>query len=87
MCPRNGQYEIYVSVKRAAIRPAMICGGECWAIRKCEQNQMNTTEIKMLRWIQLKTRTYHIISVIIRGNAHIFSPTDLYASTLRSVPA
>ena len=49
----------------------MTYGGECWAIRKCEQNQMNTTEMNMLRWIQGKTRKYHIRNVTIREKVHI----------------
>ena len=36
---------------RTAITPAV---GESWATRKCEQNQSNTTEMKMLGWIQGK---------------------------------
>ena len=58
-------------IYRTAIRPAMTYGGECWAIRKCEQNQMNTTEIKMLRWIQGKTRNDHIRNVTTREKVHI----------------
>ena len=45
--------------------------GECWAIRKCQRNQMNTTEMKRLRWLQGKTRQEHIRNVIIREKAHI----------------
>ena len=39
--------------------------------KKCEQNQMNTTEMKMLRWIQGNTRKDHIRNVTIREKAHI----------------
>ena len=49
----------------------MTYGGECWLIRKCEQNQMNTTEMKILRWVQGKTRKDHIRNVTIREKAHI----------------
>ena len=57
-------------IYKTAIRPAVTCGGECWAIRKCEQNQTNTTEMKVLRWIPGKTRNDHIRNVTIRGKAH-----------------
>ena len=51
-------------------------GGGCWAIRKCEQTQMNATEMKMLRWIQgNKTGKDHIRNFIIREKAHI-KPTN-----------
>ena len=30
-------------IHKTANRPAMTYRGECWAIRKCEQNQINTT--------------------------------------------
>ena len=56
-------------IYKTAIRPAMTYCEECWAIRKCEQNQMNTTEMKMLKWIQGKTRKYHIRHVTIREKA------------------
>ena len=36
-------------IYKIAIRHAMTCGRECWAISKSEQNQMNRTEMKMLR--------------------------------------
>ena len=42
-----------------------------WAIRKCEQNQMKTTEMKLLRRTQGKSRKYNIRNATIREKAHI----------------
>ena len=47
--------------------------GDVGAIRKCEQNQMNTREMKMLRWLQGKTIKDHIRSGVIWKKAHIKS--------------
>ena len=58
-------------IYKTATRLARTYGGECWAIRNREQNQMNTTEMKMLRWIQGKTRKDHIRNVTTREKAHI----------------
>ena len=42
---------------------------ECLALRKCEQNQMNTIEMKMLKWIQGKQE--HITSdMLTSGKRH-----------------
>ena len=38
------------------IRPTLIYGSECWALYKAEQQRMHTTQMKLLRWIQGKTR-------------------------------
>ena len=58
-------------IYKTAIRPTMTYGGECWAIRICEQNKMNTTGMKMLRFIQGKPRKYHIRNVTIREKVHM----------------
>ena len=68
---RKSEKVLKNKIYKTAIRPAMAHGGECWAIRKCEQNKMNTTEMKMLRWIQGNTRNDHIRNVTIREKAHI----------------
>ena len=41
---------------KTVIRPTLIYGSECWALHRAEQQRMRTTEMKMLRWIQGKTR-------------------------------
>ena len=71
ICDKKVPEVLKNKIYKTAIRPAMTYGGECWAIRKCEHNQMNTTEMKMLRWIQGKTRKEHIRNVTIREKAHI----------------
>ena len=40
---------------KTVVRPAMVCGSECWALRKQEEQRLHTTELKMLRWSQGKT--------------------------------
>ena len=38
------------------VRPAMVYGSECWALRKQEEQRLHITKMKMLRWSQGKTR-------------------------------
>ena len=40
---------------KTVVRPAMVYGSECWALRKQEGQRLHTTEMKMLRWSQGKT--------------------------------
>ena len=41
-------------------RQAMVYGSECWALCKQEEQRLHTTEMKMLRWGQGKTRNDRI---------------------------
>ena len=53
---------------KTVVRPAMVYGSECWALRKQEEQRLHTTEMKMLRWSQGKTRNDRIKNDTIRGN-------------------
>ena len=47
---------VFVSV----LRPVLLCGAECWTMRKKEANLMRRTEMRMLKWIlgiSLKDKT------------------------------
>ena len=46
-------------------------GSECWALRKQEEQRLHTTEMKMLRWSQGKTRKDGIKNETIRGIARV----------------
>ena len=56
---------------KTVVRPAMVYGSECWALRKQEEQRLHTTEMKMLRWSQGKTRNDRIKNETIRGNAKV----------------
>ena len=56
---------------KTVVRPAMVYGSECWALRKQEVQLLHTTKMKMLRWSQGKTRTDRIKNETIRGNAKV----------------
>ena len=45
---------------KTVVRPAMVYGSECWALRKQDEQRLHTTEMKMLRWSQGKTRNDRI---------------------------
>ena len=50
-------------VYKTAIKPAMVYGTECWAVRKQEERKLHTTEMRMLRWARGKTRLDHVRNV------------------------
>ena len=56
---------------KTVVRPAMVYGSECWALRKQEEQRLHTTEMKMLRWSQGRTRKDRIKNETIRGIARV----------------
>ena len=56
---------------KTVVRPAMVYGSECWALGKQEEQRLHTTEMKMLRWSQGKTRIDRIKNEAIRGIARM----------------
>ena len=42
------------------MKPAMVYGAECWAVRKKEEMKLHTTETRMLRWARGKTRLDYV---------------------------
>ena len=49
VCDKNVPEVLTNKIYDAAIRPAITFDGEWWAILKYEQNQLDTTEMKMFR--------------------------------------
>ena len=56
--------------KTIFIRPAI---PECWAVKKKDENQLNSAEMRMLRWAIGKIRLDHIRNEDIRKEAHVKS--------------
>ena len=49
----------------------MTCGSECCAVKKKDENKLNSVEMRMLRWARGKTRLDHIRNEDIRKEAHV----------------
>ena len=72
MCDRNIPTKWKDKVYKTAIKPAMVYGAECWAIRKKEERKLHTTEMRMLRWARGKTRLDHVRNVDIWKEARMY---------------
>ena len=57
---------------KTAIKPAMVYGAACWAVRKKEERKLHTTEMRMLRWARGKTRLDHVKKLDIWKEAHMY---------------
>ena len=44
--PKNLKGKVY----KAAVRPALLYGSECWALNKAEERKLDTTEMRMIWW-------------------------------------
>ena len=62
---------------KAVVRPAMVYGSECWALRRQEKQRLHTTKMKMLRWSQGTSRKDRIKNETIRGNAKVTSKDEM----------
>ena len=67
--PRNLKIKLYMTV----IRPVLMCGAECWTVRKKEEQILEKTEIMMLRRIKGVTLRDIVKSVDIRKELGVSS--------------
>jgi hypothetical protein len=51
---------------RTTIRPALLYGSECWAVKHCHVQKMSVAEMRMLRWMCGHTRKDHMRNEVIR---------------------
>ena len=71
MCDRKMPVELKDNIFKTIIRPAMTCGSECWAVKKKDENKLNSAVMRMLRWARGKTRLDHIRNEDTRKEAHV----------------
>ena len=82
MCDRKMPVELRDKVFKTNIRPAMTYGPECWAVKKKHENELNSTEMRMLRWARWKTRLDHIRNEDIRKEA-LVKPVETFLENKR----
>ena len=75
ICDRNFPIKLKGKFYRTAIRPAMLYGSECWAIKKQQIHKMNVAEMRMLRWMCSKTRKDRIRNIEIQRKVGV-APID-----------
>ena len=71
MCDRKMPVKLKDKVFKTIITPAMTYSSECWALKKKDENKLNSAEIRMLRWSRGKTRLDHIRNEDIRKEADV----------------
>ena len=66
ICDKKVPVKLNNKLYKTVIRPTLIYGSECWALHKAEQQRM-----KMLRWIEGKTRKDRIRNEKFRSDAMV----------------
>ena len=66
ICDRKVPLKLKGKFYRTAIRPALLYGTECWAIKSQHEHKFNVAEMRMLRWMSGHTRKDRIRNDCIR---------------------
>ncbi|KAL6507200.1 hypothetical protein OROHE_022099 [Orobanche hederae] len=61
---------------RTTIRPALLYGTECWAVKQCHVQKMNVAEMRMLRWMCDHTKKDRLKNEVIREKVRVASIED-----------
>ncbi|KAI3823773.1 hypothetical protein L1987_05214 [Smallanthus sonchifolius] len=61
---------------RVAVRPAMLYGTDCWAIKKTQARKMDVAEMRMLRWMCGHTRKDRIRNEVVRKRLGVTCISD-----------
>nr|XP_009795963.1 PREDICTED: uncharacterized protein LOC104242585 [Nicotiana sylvestris]XP_016467879.1 PREDICTED: uncharacterized protein LOC107790467 [Nicotiana tabacum] len=69
---------------RVVVRSPILCGVECWPVKKSHVQKMIVAEMRMLRWMCGHTRKDRIRNEVIRNKVGVASVEDkLWESRLR----
>ncbi len=61
---------------RSAIRPAILYGSKCWALKESYVSKIRVTEMKMLRWMSGYTRLDKVCNESIRKKVRVVPIED-----------
>jgi len=56
LCDKKVPLKLKGKFYRTTVRPALLYGTECWAVKSQHENQVSVAEMRMLRWMSDKTR-------------------------------
>ncbi|KAL6498695.1 hypothetical protein OROGR_028242 [Orobanche gracilis] len=76
LCDPDMSYRLKGKFYRTAIRPALLYGTECWAVKQCHVQKMNVAEMRMLRWMCGHTKKDRLRNEVIREKVRVASIED-----------
>ncbi|KAD4385913.1 hypothetical protein E3N88_26082 [Mikania micrantha] len=71
ICDKKFPEKLKGKFYRVAIRPAMMYGTDCWPIKKNQARKLETTEMRMLRWMCRHTRLDRIRNDVFRERLQV----------------
>ena len=66
LCDKKVPLKLKGTLYWTAVRPSMLYGTECWAVKSQHESKVSVAEMRMLRWMTGKTRHDRIRNVTIR---------------------
>ena len=60
MCDKKMPIKLKDKIYKTIVKPAMIYGSECWAVKQNDTQILHTTDMRMLRWARGKTKKDHV---------------------------
>jgi len=66
LCDKKVPLKLKGKFYRLAVRPAMLYGTDCWAVKSQHKSKVSVAEMKMLRWMSGQTRQDRIRNDTIR---------------------
>lgn len=76
VCDRRMPLWLKGKVYKAVLRPVLLYGSECWALKKREEQAIATTEMRMLRWIGGVSLKQHLRNEVVRGQVKVMAITE-----------
>jgi hypothetical protein len=71
LCDPGMPYRLKGKFYRITIRPALLYGTECWAVKHCHVQKMNVAEMRMLRWMCGHTRNDRLRNEVVRKKVEV----------------
>ena len=71
LCDRKVPLKVKGKYYKVAVRPALLYGSECWAVKHNHVKKMEVAEMRMLRWMCGLTRRDRIRNEEIRGKVGV----------------